>query len=187
MNFVSKCCVIKVYNEIGVIYCKKKQLLLIKTQSNFLLLHLNFRIFLLKHKNFILVTNKFTNKVLNLSKILQGVYINIIKQSLINVRYVIYKQLYLVGVGYKVFSLNYGNQKFLKFKLGYSHSLYYKIPKYLSIKIRKSVKIFIIGLNLFKILQCVSRIKLYKTPEPYKGKGVLVINKVKKLKETKNM
>ena len=43
-----------------------------------------------------------------------------------------YKKLNLVGVGYKVFFIN---DQMLHFKLGFSHNIYYKVPKGLVINV----------------------------------------------------
>ena len=60
----------------------------------------------------------------------------------------------------------------LHFKLGYSHSIYFKIPKNLKIFCLKANKLFIIGNSYQFVTQTAALIRSCKVPEPYKGKGV---------------
>ena len=75
----------------------------------------------------------------------------------------------------------------LEFKLGYSHNIYFKIPKNLTVFCLKSDKIFISGNFYEYISQIASQIRSYKTPEPYKGKGILYENEKIFLKEGKKV
>ena len=99
-----------------------------------------------------------------------------------------YTKLKLIGVGYKVFE-NKSNSKntFLHFKLGYSHSIYYKVPDNLNIHIRNSNKLFISGTNSDFVTKTASIIKSYKVPEPYNGKGILYFDEFLTLKEGKKI
>lgn len=192
MNFVSKRYIIKIPSEICVIYCKKKNILLIKTQTKQKLLHLNVKLVILKDKNIIYVTNKSLNKSSNklkkLLKTAQSITVSLIKQALLDVQIINYKKLNLVGVGYKVFEVETLTQKkVIELKLGYSHSLYYKIPIDIHIKVYQSTKLFASGYDLFKLSQMVANIRKCKTPEPYKGKGILYADEIIKLKEGKKV
>ena len=99
------------------------------------------------------------------------------------------KKLKLVGVGYKVFTIQTKNLgiKLLQFKLGYSHNLYYKIPTDINIEVRQSTKIFISGFDYNKVSQIAANLKKLKSPEPYKGKGILYFDEIIKLKEGKKI
>ena len=63
MNFVSKRYIVKIPSEICVIYSKKKNLLLIKTDNKKKLIRLNVRVLILKEKGVIIVTNSFFKTV----------------------------------------------------------------------------------------------------------------------------
>jgi len=73
----------------------------------------------------------------------------------------------LQGVGYTVIK----QSNFLTFNLGFSHKLNYKIPLFIEIYIKKKL-IEIKGCNFQKIKEFSSILRRYKSPEPYKGKGI---------------
>jgi large subunit ribosomal protein L6 len=194
MKFVSKRYVIKIPSEISVLYCEEKKILLIKSKDRQKFLNLQVKILILKEKNLLIVTNKpfskMSNKWKNLFKSLQGTTVSLIKQALIEVSVITYKKLKLIGVGYKVFEpemKNNLNFKLLQLKLGYSHSLYYKIPKDVIIQIRQATKLFIFGYNFSKVSQIAAILRSCKVPEPYKGKGILYSNESIILKEGKKV
>ena len=173
MNFVSKRYLIKIPSEICIIYCKKKNFLLIKNKNKQKLISLTVKLIILKDKNVIYVTNKTLNQSSNKSKKLlntaQSITVSLIKQSLLDVQVVTYKKLNLVGVGYKVFDTKTLTQeKVIELKLGFSHNLYYKVPLGVNIKVHQSTKLFISGYNLFKLSQIAADIRKLKVPEPYK-------------------
>jgi large subunit ribosomal protein L6 len=121
---------------------------------------------------------------------LQGVVGSLIKQSLLEVSIPTCKKLKLVGVGYKVFdpkTQTKDNSRLLHLKLGFSHSIYYKIPKDITINVNQSTKLFISGYNYNKVYRTASVLRSFKTPEPYKGKGILYANEVITLKEGKKV
>lgn len=71
------------------------------------------------------------------------------------------------GVGYRV-ALN-GQE--LKFNLGFSHDVIYKLPPEVSAKVEQNV-ITISGISKQRVGQVSSEIRALKKPEPYKGKGI---------------
>lgn len=194
MKTISKQYIIKIPSEISIYYCKKKKILLIKGKIGQKLLKLKTKITLLKKKNLIIVTEKLSdiklsNKLKKTFKILKNTEIALIKQAFLEVSINTCKKLKLVGVGYKVFEAQTvnNNYKLIHFKLGYSHSIYFKIPKNIKIQIYQSTKIFISGSNYNEVLKIAALIKKCKIPEPYKGKGILYNNEIIKLKEGKKV
>lgn len=194
MKLFSKRHVVKIPSEISVLYCKEKKTLLVKSPYKQKLLNLKVKILILKEKNLIVVTNlsfnKNSSKWKSLFQSLQGTTVALIKQAILEVSAITCKKLKLVGVGYKVFNFETdknANFKLLHFKLGYSHSLYYKIPKDITIKIHQSTKMFVFGYNFNKVFQIASILRSFKLPEPYKGKGILYANEIIKLKEGKKI
>ncbi len=78
----------------------------------------------------------------------------------------------LVGVGYK--ATNDGN--ILDLTLGFSHHIYFEIPKELKVKTEtekgKNPIITLEGCDKQLIGQVAAKIRSLRKPEPYKGKGI---------------
>ena len=78
------------------------------------------------------------------------------------------KTLELVGVGYRA-SLK---DKELILQLGFSHSIKFDIPENIKITIEKQTILKISGSDKQLVGAVTSKIKSYRLPEPYKGKGI---------------
>ena len=78
------------------------------------------------------------------------------------------KTLELVGVGYRA-SLK-DNE--LTLQLGFSHDIKFDIPENIKITIEKQTNIKISGSDKQLVGAVTSKIKSYRPPEPYKGKGI---------------
>ena len=191
MSNLKKRYTVKVPKDIGIVYCDKKNMIMfigpLQTKS----IKLNVKIFLIPKSQLIIVTQiplSNTSPInLKSSKKLQGTTVSKIKQAVIEVTYILYNKLNLVGVGYRVFAHEkLSNQIYLK--LGYSHLVYFKIPKDLNSFCQKFTKLFLFGNCSFDSLtHTAAQIRNCKLPEPYKGKGILynqekiVLKKVKKI------
>ena len=168
---------IKIPKNIQIIYCDKKNLITFRGPLQTKSLKLKVKIVLVPDSNLILVTqipSEDTSAVgLKNAKKLQGTTAAKIKQILIEISYTLYSKLNLVGVGYRVFEHeNLSNQIYLK--LGYSHPIYFKIPKTVNSFCQKFTKLFLFGNSSFDLLtSTASQIRNCKLPEPYKGKGIL--------------
>ena len=77
------------------------------------------------------------------------------------------KQLEINGVGYRV-ALQ-GTD--LKFNLGFSHDVIYKLPVGVTATIEQN-KITVSGIDKQQVGQVAAEIRALKKPEPYKGKGI---------------
>lgn len=86
-----------------------------------------------------------------------------------------------MGVGYKV-SIEGSD---LRLKLGFTHDVVVSIPLEISAQILSPTKMVLSGCNLQKITQLAAKIRSYRKPEPYNGKGIFVGNETIKLKEGK--
>ena len=117
---------------------------------------------------------------------MRGFTFSQIIKNIYQVLHISFKKLKLVGVSYKVYNKKLKNFDIIEFKLGYSHSIYLKPAKNVSVVCYKSNILFIQG-NSFEISQQASIIKSYKTPEVYKGKGILYQNETVKLKQGKKI
>jgi large subunit ribosomal protein L6 len=78
------------------------------------------------------------------------------------------KTLELVGVGYRA-TLK-GNK--LNLQLGFSHDVNYNIPENIKIVVEKQTTLKISGSDKQEVGMVASKIKSYRPPEPYKGKGI---------------
>ncbi len=78
------------------------------------------------------------------------------------------KNLELVGVGYR--AQMKGKQ--LVLALGYSHDVEFDVPAGIEIKVAKPTEIEITGIDKQAVGQTAAKIRSFRPPEPYKGKGV---------------
>lgn len=83
------------------------------------------------------------------------------------------KKLHLKGIGFRVNILNNFFFKILFFRLGYSHQIFIRIPKNLTVSCIKTTKILISGKSFQKVSEFANLIRIFRLPEPYKGKGIL--------------
>lgn len=79
------------------------------------------------------------------------------------------KNVELVGVGYRA---AVAGQK-LTLQLGFSHEVVFDIPNGITIKCEKPTSISIMGYCKQIVGQVAAKLKTYRPPEPYKGKGVI--------------
>jgi large subunit ribosomal protein L6 len=77
------------------------------------------------------------------------------------------KQLEINGVGYRVAMQGAD----LKFNLGFSHDVIYKMPTGVNANIEQN-KITVSGIDKQQVGQAAAEIRALKKPEPYKGKGI---------------
>jgi large subunit ribosomal protein L6 len=111
----------------------------------------------------------------------------LLKQMLLDISNFFCKKLNLIGVGYRVSTLKKTNTDLLHFKLGYSHFIYFKVPKNLKIFCLKSNKLFVVGCSYLFTTQIAALLRSYKVPEPYKGKGIVYATEKIVLKEGKKI
>lgn len=78
------------------------------------------------------------------------------------------KKLTLIGVGYRA----QVQGKNLNLTLGYSHPIDFPIPEGLQIETPSQTEIIIRGSDKQMVGQAAAKIRGYRPPEPYKGKGV---------------
>jgi len=78
------------------------------------------------------------------------------------------KKLQLVGVGYRAKAQ--GNN--LDLSLGFSHPVVYEVPEGVSVETPSNTEIVLKGTDKQQVGQAAAKIRAYRPPEPYKGKGV---------------
>tara|TARA_B100001027_G_C16261719_1_gene329786 strand:+ start:1619 stop:2158 length:540 start_codon:yes stop_codon:yes gene_type:complete len=112
-----------------------------------------------------LVVDRSTNE--NSQKALHGTTRQLIQNMIIGVSEGFSKELELIGVGYQA-SVQ-GN--LLKLQLGFSHDIFFDVPPSITISAdRTLIKVEGIDKQLVGIVS--AKIRSFRPPEPYKGKGV---------------
>ncbi len=103
---------------------------------------------------------------------MHGLYRTLIHNMVVGVTDGIVKELELVGVGYRV--SNKGN--LLELSVGYSHPIMFYVPDELSVftEMKKGTPplIRLEGIDKQLIGQVAAKIRSFRKPEPYKGKGI---------------
>ena len=105
-------------------------------------------------------------------KALHGLYRSLLNNMIIGVTDGFRKELELVGVGYRVTN----NGQVLELSLGYSHSIFLELPNEVKIETKmernKNPLIILESCDKQLIGQVCAKIRSFRAPEPYKGKGV---------------
>jgi len=91
------------------------------------------------------------------------------------------KKLTLVGVGYKAQAQ--GSK--LNLSLGFSHPVVHDMPSGIKVETPTQSEIVIKGIDKQLVGQVAAEVRAYRSPEPYKGKGVRYADEVVVIKETK--
>src|SRR6185295_1267731 len=78
------------------------------------------------------------------------------------------RKLELVGVGYRAQAAG----KVLNLSLGLSHPIAYPVPVGITIETPTQTEIVIKGADKHRVGQVAAEIRGFRSPEPYKGKGV---------------
>lgn len=78
------------------------------------------------------------------------------------------RELEIVGVGYR--AQTKGNV--LNMTLGYSHPVDYKLPEGIQAKVDGNTKVTISGADKMLVGLVAAKIRSFKAPEPYQGKGI---------------
>lgn len=91
------------------------------------------------------------------------------------------KKLSLVGVGFRAQAQ--GDK--LNLSLGFSHPVVHQMPVGVKCETPSQTEIVIKGIDKQKVGQTAAEVRAYRSPEPYKGKGVRYVDEVVTLKETK--
>jgi len=91
------------------------------------------------------------------------------------------RRLTLVGVGYRAQAQ--GDK--LNLSLGFSHPVVHQMPAGVTCETPSQTEIVIKGVDKQSVGQVAAEVRAYRSPEPYKGKGVRYSDEVVKLKETK--
>lgn len=103
---------------------------------------------------------------------LHGLYRSLVHNMVVGVSEGFKKQLELVGVGYRATAQN----NILELALGFSHAIYIQLPPEVKVEAvtdRKSNPIITLESADKQLLgQICAKIRSFRMPEPYKGKGI---------------
>ena len=182
---------IKIPDKIEVFYSKKKKIIIFKGSSGQKSLKINDLLTINYTKSQIGIISDPAKKLSNSDKkrirLIKNTTASLLKQLLIEATALIYQKLKLVGVGYRAFPVENFENHLLLLRLGYSHPIYFRIPAKTKIFSLKLTKLFLYGYSYQQLTSTASKLRLNKTPEPYKGKGILYENESITLKEGKKV
>lgn len=97
-----------------------------------------------------------------------GLYRALIQNAVTGVTKGWTRELELNGVGYRAAV----SGKKLELTLGYSHPVVFMIPTGIEISVDKQTKIVVTGPNREQVGQVAAKIRSFRPPEPYLGKGI---------------
>lgn len=105
---------------------------------------------------------------LTTSRAYHGLYRALIQNAVTGVSKGWTRDLELNGVGYRAAV----SGKKLELTLGYSHPISFAIPQGIEITVEKQTKITVTGPNREQVGQVAAKIRGFRPPEPYLGKGI---------------
>ncbi|MDH6358202.1 50S ribosomal protein L6 [Parabacteroides sp. PF5-9] len=117
---------------------------------------------------------------------LHGLYRSLINNMVVGVSEGYKKELELVGVGYRVSNAG----QLLDLSLGYTHNIYMLLPSEVKVETKternKNPLIILESADKQLIGQVCAKIRSFRKPEPYKGKGIKFVGEVIRRKSGKS-
>jgi large subunit ribosomal protein L6 len=117
---------------------------------------------------------------------LHGLYRSLINNMVTGVSTGFKKELELVGVGYRVNNTG----QMLELLLGFTHNIYLELPDEIKIETKsernKNPLIILESADKQLLGQICSKIRSFRKPEPYKGKGIKFVGEVIRRKSGKS-
>jgi large subunit ribosomal protein L6 len=117
------------------------------------------------------------------TKALHGLYRALLNNAVVGVTTGFTKVLEINGVGYKA---NVAG-KSLELNLGFTHVINYPIPQGIEIKVEKNTRVIVSGADRHMVGLVAAKIRGFKEPEPYQGKGVKYETEVVRRKAGKSV
>jgi large subunit ribosomal protein L6 len=102
------------------------------------------------------------------SKSIQGLTRTLLSNMVVGVSQGFEKKLEIVGVGFRAERQDKG----LVLSLGYSHPITYPLPPGIDVVVEKQVNLTVRGIDKELVGGVAAKIRSFKPPEPYKGKGI---------------
>jgi large subunit ribosomal protein L6 len=78
----------------------------------------------------------------------------------------------ITGVGYRAEAKG----DLLNLSLGYSHPISFQLPTGITVEVEKMTKVLVKGIDKEMVGQTAAKIRSFRGPEPYKGKGIKYAN-----------
>ncbi len=116
------------------------------------------------------------------SRSLHGTIRQIINNIVIGLSSGFEKELEIIGVGYQA-SME-GSR--LRLQIGYSHDIYFDLPEGISITAERTI-IKVNGIDKQLVGSVASKIRSFRKPEPYKGKGIRYKDEYIRIKQGKTV
>lgn len=116
------------------------------------------------------------------TRALHGLYRTLINNMIIGVSEQFQLNLTLNGVGYRAAVQG----KSIVLNLGYSHPVEMEIPEGISIAVQKNTQLNLKACDKEQLGLFASKIRAWRPPEPYKGKGIIYEGEIVKRKAGKS-
>jgi large subunit ribosomal protein L6 len=117
---------------------------------------------------------------------MHGLYRSLINNMVIGVSEGYKKELELIGVGYRVSNAG----QLLDLSLGYTHNIYLQLPQEVKVETKternKNPLIILESADKQLIGQICAKIRSFRKPEPYKGKGIRFVGETIRRKSGKS-
>jgi large subunit ribosomal protein L6 len=104
----------------------------------------------------------------NIARSAHGLTRTLINNMVVGVTKGFQTNLEINGVGYRAEVK--GSE--LHLSLGYSHPIHFPIPEGIAIEVEKMTKVSVKGFDKELVGQTAAKIRSFRAPEPYKGKGI---------------
>jgi large subunit ribosomal protein L6 len=108
------------------------------------------------------------------ARAMHGLTRTLINNMIIGVTSGFERALEITGVGYRAEAK--GN--ILNLSLGYSHPINFELPKGITVEVEKQTRMVVKGIDKELVGQTAAKIRDFRGPEPYKGKGVRYADEV---------
>lgn len=128
----------------------------------------------------VLTVERPTNNKLHRS--LHGLSRSLINNMCVGVTKGYVKELEIQGVGYRATKKG----KVLDLQLGHSHPIEMEDPEGITVEVPKNTQIIVKGINKALVGNYAAKIRNWRKPEPYKGKGVRYVGEYVRRKEGKS-
>ena len=115
------------------------------------------------------------------SRAMHGLYRMLISNMVEGVTSGFTKKLLINGVGFRAEK----KSEFLALTLGFSHMIYFKAPENISIECPDQTSIVVSGIDKALVGQVAAKIRSFRKPEPYRGKGIKYSDEIVRRKEGK--
>jgi len=129
--------------------------------------------------NVLLVERPTNNKV---HRSLHGLSRTLVNNMVVGVTQGYTKELEIQGVGYR--ATKKGNV--LDLQLGHSHPIEMEDPEGITVELPSNTRIIVKGINKALVGNYAAKIRNWRKPEPYKGKGVRYVDEYVRRKEGKS-